>query len=462
MKITHESCWIIGLFTMATVSACSDDELAADRPPGGAAGSSGAGQYGAAGTSGTVGLPCDSADPLVAEDDAAHLFDYPHVPRFDLYLPEEQWQNLQRDARDEQFVPVQGCFEGKSIGQIGLRFKGSEASLYSCFDETGKMICPRLSMKLKFNEYDSTGRFYGLKRLDFHAYRYDDTRLKQRLTSDLFLAMGVPTSRAAWAVVRVNGKTQGLYGMVEEVDGHFAADHWPNAPDGNLYKEVWPTQTDPNQIIAGLKTNEDVADVSAFQAFAQAMTTASDDQLRSTLGSYADLDYLARYMAVDDATANYDGITYFWTDGVSTGNHNYFFYEQSPARFYLIPWDFEGTLWINPHHAAPHWTVPAGDCSVTYPYWSGVAKAPACDPFVRAMAADLSGWRRAGRELLDGPFAEDRMKATIDRYADFIRAEVEADPTPLTYGTFDGSVVYMRNQIAGLRARFEKLLAEAP
>jgi spore coat protein H len=461
MRIIDARCWF-SLLMLASVSACSDQEPSVYRPRAGVAGSGGSGGFGTAGAAGTGGLPCAPPDPLVAEEDAAHLFDYPYVPKFDLYLPEQDWQNLKEHARDEQFVPVQGCFEGKSIGQIGLRFKGAEASLFSCFDDTGKMTCPRLSMKLKFNEYDSQGRFYGLKRLNFHAYRYDDTRLKQRLTSDLFLAMGVPTSRAAWAVVRVNDQTQGVYGMVEEVDGHFAAVHWPDTPDGNLYKEVWPTQTDPNQIIAGLKTNEDVADVSAFVAFAQAMTTATEDQLRSTLGQYADLDYLARYMAVDDATANYDGITYFWTDGVSTGNHNYYFYEQSPNRFYLVPWDFEGALWINPEHKAPHWTEPVGDCSLTYPYWDGLARAPACDPFIRAMATDLSGWRAAGRRLLDGPFAEDKMTAAIDRYANFIRAEVTADPTPLVYGTFDGSVAYVRDQVAALRARFEKLLAGAP
>jgi spore coat protein H len=418
---------------------------------------------GAAGAAETGGLPCGPADPILAEDNAAHLFDYPHVPTFDLYLPDEEWQELQKNARDEQYVPVQACFEGKSIGQIALRFKGYYASLYNCFDDLGNMICPRLSMKLKFSEYDADQRFYGLKRLNLHAYRYDDTRIRERLTYDLFRAMGIAAPRAAWAVVRVNDETQGIYGMVEELDGRFTADRWPDAPDGNLYKEVWPTRTNSSQIIAGLETNQEVADVSAFLAFAQAMMAASSDQeLRSTLGNYMDLDYLARYMAVDDATTNYDGITYFWTDGVATNNHNFYVYEEGPNRFNLIPWDVEGTFWIDLEHKAPHWTAVPEDCSLTYPYWDGLAKAPRCDPVIRAMAADLSGWRAAGRALLDGPFAQDTMIATIEHYAAFIRAEVLADPTRLTYGTFDGSVADLSSQIAPLRARFEKLMADAP
>ena len=411
-----------------------------------------------AGASAAVETSCQPSDPDLADTDAAELFDYPHVPAFDLFLPADEWENLKIHARDEVYVPAEACFEGKSIGRIGMRFKGYYGTLYECFDEQDQMICPRLSMKLKFSEYDSDFRFFGLKRLNFNAYRYDDTRMRERLTYDLYRAMGVVAPRAAWAVLRVNGESQGLFGMVEQVDGRFTADRWPDNPDGNLYKEVWPSQSSAGQIAAGLKTNEETAEVEAFVAFVAGMDAASEEQLTETLGEYTDLEYLARYMAVDDAVANYDGITYFWTDGVSTGNHNYYFYEEGPKRFTLIPWDVEATFWINPDHQAPHWTEMVSDCSLTYEYWGGLAKAPTCDRVVRALAKDLSGWRAAAEELLSGPFAEETMVAAIDRYADFIRAEINADPTPLAYGTFDDSVEYLRGSVPDLRARLEQLL----
>src|SRR5690606_31187098 len=98
------------------------------------------------------------------------------------------------------------------------------------------------------------------------------------------------------------------------------ANRWPDAPDGNLYKEVWPTETQRGAALDALDTNEEVGDVSAFTAFAEALVAADPADARATLGSYMDLDYLARYMAVDDATANYDGVTYFWTDGTASVN----------------------------------------------------------------------------------------------------------------------------------------------
>ena len=45
---------------------------------------------------------CDPADPDLAEADAAELFGYPEVPKFDIYLPPETWENLKEHAMDEE------------------------------------------------------------------------------------------------------------------------------------------------------------------------------------------------------------------------------------------------------------------------------------------------------------------------------------------------------------------------
>ena len=422
---------------------------------------------GAPASSSSDGMPpvsgvedCGTADSKVAEADAEELFNLPDVPEFDFYLPQAEWEALQRNARDEEYVAAEGCFQGRRLGTVGLRFKGGHGSLLNCFDASGELICPRLSMKVKFNEYVEDQRFYGLKRLNFHAYYHDDSRMKEKLAYDLYRSMGIVAPRASWAVLRVNGELQGLYGMVEQIDGRFTADRWPDNPDGNLYKELWPTGIDAEEARLALKTNEETGEVAAFLAFSEAIDAASEDDLRSVLAGYMDSNYLARYMAVDDAIASYDGITYFWTDGSVSNNHNYYIYEESADRFTLIPWDVESTFWINPDHAAPHWTELPEDCSLTYDYWEGQARAPACDPVIRAMMLDLDGWRQAGQELLDGPFSVDVMTSAIDRHVEFIEAAVRADPTPTTYTTFDNAVAYLKSAVPNLRARLESLMAE--
>lgn len=403
---------------------------------------------------------CDE-DPTLAGQDAGALFDYDHVPTFDIGLPQARWDDLLANAVDEQWEQVEACFEGKWIGTIALRFKGSYGTLYGCFDEAGELVCPRLSMKLKFSEYDEDLRFFGLKRLNFHANRFDDSRMKEKLAYDLYRAMGITAPRSAWAVIRVNGESLGLYGMVEELDGRFTEDRWPEHPDGNLYKELWPTDTDASNITAALRTNEDDGDVSGFVTFSQAVTAAPNEAgILDALAEFTELDHWARYMAVDDAIASYDGVTYFYTDNGSwSHNHNYYFYEDAPAHFTLVPWDVESTFWINPNHAAPHWTELPDDCSLTYPYWEGLATAPGCDPIFRALHLALESWRSAARELLDGPFAEDAMLALIDSHEAFIGAHARARETPTMYSTFDAAVGEMQNSIPRLRRRLEELIA---
>lgn len=416
------------------------------------------------GGSGAGAIPdvseCEPPDPALAETDAEELFDYPHVPTFDFYLPQPEWEALQRNARDEQYTMADACFEGRRIGSVGLRFKGSYGSLFECFDEHDEQTCARLSMKVKFSEYDDEQRFFGLKRLNFHAYHHDDSRLKERLSFDLFRSMGIVAPRASWAVLRVNGQLQGLYGMVEQIDGRFTTDRFPDNPDANLYKELWPTEIDETEATLALKTNDEEPDVSSFVAFAEAMDAASEEDLPAVLGDHMDLRYVARFLAVEDALASYDGVTYFWTDGVESNNHNYYIYEHVSDRFTLIPWDLEATFWINPDHATPHWTELPEDCDLTYEYWSGLAKAPACNRVFRAMLSDLDEWREAGQELLDGPFSVKNMSAAIDRHAAFIGEAAHADPTPPTYTSFDNAVAGLKIVVPDLRERLERLIAK--
>ncbi|MBN2191190.1 MAG: CotH kinase family protein [Polyangiaceae bacterium] len=389
----------------------------------------------------------------------------PDPPTFDLYLPADEWEALQVNARDEQFVAAQACYQGLGIGRVGLRFKGSYGSLHNCFDESGANTCRKLSMKLKFSEYDPDNRLFGLKRLNFQGYRYDSTYIKERLAYDLFRAMGIEAPRAAWALVRVNGEPQGLFGMVEAVDKRFTEDRWPDHGDQNLYKETWPINADVDWVTERLKTNEDVGDVSAFIAFAEAMLAADEAELRDTLGRFTDLDYFSRYMAVDDAIANYDGVTAYYTseDAAWAGNHNFHFYEEAPDRFTIIPWDVESSMLPSVGFAdLLRWPELPDDCSRQYRAWTsgdGLVIAPGCDRVFRGLAADLTAYRAAGQELLDGPFTEAALLAAIDEHAAFVRAHAVADPNGPGEQTFENDLNYLKDQVPLLVARFEHLLA---
>jgi spore coat protein CotH len=406
--------------------------------------------------------PCGAIDSSLAAADAQELFAGDHVPVFDLYLPEDEWENLKLHAVDEQYVRAQACYDGKAIGAVGLRFKGAYGSLLNCFDASGRNSCRKLGMKLKFDKYDAERRHFGLKRLNFHGYRYDDTYLKERISYDLYREMGIVAPRAAWAVLRVNGRSEGLFGMVEEVDGRFTKSRWPADGDGNLYKEAWPSRTDEAWIREHLQTNEEVGDIASMLAFSADMQRAGTTELRSTLAGHIDLDYLDRYMAVDDAIANFDGITTYYTSGPAdeAGNHNFFLYEHAHGQFTLIPWDLESTLSLASNFGnVPSWQIVPEDCTQTYPVWGGRGRvaAPGCDAVFRALNADLAGYRVATERLLEGPMAEAPLLSKIDALAGFIRAEAAADLHGPSESRFEGAVQLLKQEIPKLRRRLEHL-----
>lgn len=463
MRTLERTCVLLGLLAAVSV-ACGDHDSNGTsknvKPTG--TGGGGNATAGAAGQA-AIANPCGQVDPSLKDKNAADLFAYPKVPTFDLALPAEAWAELKAHACDEKYVEAQACFEGQAIGPVGLRFKGSYGSLYNCFDSTGKNTCRKLGMKLKFDKYDPELRFYGQKRLNFHSYRYDDSYLKERLAYDLYAAMDVVSPRAAWAVLRVNGEAQGLFGMVEDVDGRFTNTRWPENGDGNLYKELWPGQTDAEDIQSHLETNEDLGQIGNFAAFSQAIKSAAPEQLRETMGTFTDLGYWARYMAVDDAIANYDGITTYYTSGAAdeAGNHNFYLYEESANRFTIIPWDLEATLsTVSGFGYVPPWQTTPADCSVTYRAWADSklrVMAPGCDPVFRALNADLTAYHAEARRLLDGPFAEATMQGNVDRLASFIRAEAAADTHGPGADKFEQAVGFLRQDIPKLRARLEFL-----
>lgn len=408
---------------------------------------------------------CSKTEVPVANCDSSELFDWKSVPVIDLSLPAATWKELKKNARDEQYTQAQLTFEGHLIGEVGLRFKGGYGTLENCFDAKGNQICAKLSMKLKFNEYDEKGRFFGLKRLNLHSMIADSSQLHDRISYRTYREMGIMAPRSSWATVTVNGESQGLYAMIEQIDGRFTNDRWPDAGDGNLYKEAMIGPDTSGYYAEHLETNETTATHDAFIEFSKAMNGATPTERRGVIGTYMDLDYLAKYMAVDDAIYNWDGITGIYTapDRSFTLNHNYFIY-QEPTRpyFWFIPWDLDNTLSLNNGFGVvPNWGITPADCSKVIPVFGGQNHVlpPGCDPFFQALAEDRTGYLAAVNQLLAGPFAEASLLQSIDQDAAFIAAAVAADPLGSGTVAWEAAVMQLKSDVPRLRERLKRIAA---
>jgi hypothetical protein len=400
--------------------------------------------------------------------DAADLFEVDHVPQFEFTLPDDQWKLLLANAAKEQYAQAQARYEDQSAGIIGLRFKGSIGTLANCFDKTGKLICAKLSFNLNFEKYDSNNRFFGLKRLNLHSMVNDPTKLHERIAYDLYQLSGIKAPRSSWANVKVNGKSYGLYSMVEEVDDRFTADRWPGNGNGNLYKEAWPKTTESAYYDQALKTNKDTGKHDAIIAFAGDLANSNSANLSAALGKWTDLPTMARYMAVDDAIVNCDGITAMYCadeTGLPWNNHNYYFYqEQNRDVFWLIPWDMDGTLAPCTSYAAvPHWNTPPVNCGRNDPVWGHAwVKEPGCDRLFQAIAKDRTDYQAAVDQLLAGPFSEQTILKKIDLWSKFIHDSEVADPTAEGEVSWTSAVKELKATLPLLRERLMALRDDRP
>ncbi|HEX2734642.1 MAG TPA: CotH kinase family protein [Polyangiaceae bacterium] len=364
-------------------------------------------------------------------------------------------------VNEDRYVQASLRVDDTELPSIAVRFKG-QFSIWGCVDQatgTRKVriepffgnidVCQRFSLKLDFNRYDQDARLDGLKKLNLHAMAADPSKMRERLGYALYRDMDVLAPRAVHARVYINGEYQGLFAAVEEVDGRFAANRFPESGDGNLYKEVWPSQyIGSADAEAALRTNDDpqTLDVSDFVNFKDTVLAATEADFASKLAPYIDFDYLARYIVVNRAINDFDGVMAFYFGwGPPPANHNLYWYHDSESgQFVLIPWDQDKSFWTpepnfwtenepNGDNITPNWNVITKSCD-GYTAWfdnlgnSYQMMAIDCDPLLRLLRGQVYDSQKAlTEEFIAGPFSESSVKARLDAWSAQITEAIADD-----------------------------------
>jgi spore coat protein H len=404
-------------------------------------------------------------------DPRAAVFIPSRIYRYDFTMTVADSLLMEKGAIDEEYVPATFTYNNTNFGTVGLRYKGSTYSLPNCFDTNGarydKDVCKKISLKVKFDKYNDTLRFYSMKLLNLHSMSADGSKMHDMLAYGLFREMGIMASRCAYANVYINGVHQGLFIAVENVDGRMMKARWYEDPDGNLYKEVWPRTEESGYYLNGLQTNEkpeDSPDVSKMVAFAKAIAASDPATFKTNVGPYLDFDYWLHYIAVDRVIHNADGIMTWYNQPNWVNNHNYYFYQETAAdgKFWIIPWDLHVTYAptdpIFDDLRVPEWNVKPASCQpVTI--WGGQSGIPPnCDKLTGLTASVFwNDFVKIGENMLKGPFAVDRVTARIDSLKSLIDAEVKKD-AKINYPTWQANATSLRNTIRTLHTGFDDYL----
>jgi hypothetical protein len=448
----------------------------------------------------------DVSVPNVGKADiGAKVFDQDQVQSYYLTFSKAEYDRLTDlktllknpyTVNEDRYVQAALKVGDTELPAIGVRYKGNY-SIWGCVDyATGERVkrvepvfgnvdvCQRFSLKLDINRYDDNFRMDGLKKVNLHAMGADASKMRERLGYSLFRDAGLLASRTAHARVYINGVYHGLFLAVEEVDGRFTANRFPDDGDGNLYRDLWPTaQLTASDAKKALRTNEEVPDVSDFLAMSAAFAASTDADFATRLAPFLDFDQLARTIVVDRAIANFDGVlAFYYGPGWGPSNGNYFWYDTGGGRFTLIPWDFDKTFlypepnfWSdnapNGQNIVPNWNVITDGCQgytcsfdaavtsngVTRSNSYGVY-ALACDAFLYRLRSVIYDRQKALADtFLAGPFSAASVDAKLNAWRNQVAAAVKEDPL-MDSTQWQGAVEDLRATLPKLRANLKQMM----
>jgi sucrose-6-phosphate hydrolase SacC (GH32 family) len=213
--------------------------------------------------------------------------------------------------------------EGQIVhSNVAVHLKGGSGSFRKVDDRPG--------LTLDFNRYEPGGRFHGLKKLHLNNGAQDPTRLSEYIGGQLFREAGVPASRAAHALVELNGRPLGLYVALEAMNKDFFSQYFKEI-GGNLYGQT--RSCDVTNEIERMEGDAPLtyADLKGLAAAVLEPEPAIRlEKIRQTL----DVERFISFMAMEVLLAHWDGYTY--------NRHNYRIYQDLDTdRMAFFPHDLD-------------------------------------------------------------------------------------------------------------------------
>ena len=371
-----------------------------------------------------------------------YIYDQDKLHKFEIFIDSDDLEEINNDPALEKYVNAHLVFENKVVKDVGIRYKGSIGAWVGCLSNndwtnpSGYKICPKLSMKIKFN-FNEEKQFYGLKKLQLHSQNLDPSKMRERLGYYMYRNFGVVAPRSNHALVYINDVFSGVYANTENIDGPFTNKHFDDI-GGNLYKEVWPIKSNGSKqeevnFKNALKTNEEASDVSKIFAFSEALSETNNSATNELIDSWIDKDIFLKTLVVDRRIAHDDGFLHFYHQGGDIyESHNYYWYENpSNNKIQLIPWDLDNAFEnlnknINPvTPIKDKWYEITNDCN-GFPFgtFGLLQKSAACDKIIGAFIRHKDYFYTLDNDFQNELFNNDHIVSLLNKWADQINDAV--------------------------------------
>jgi spore coat protein H len=173
----------------------------------------------------------------------------------------------------------------------------------------------------------------GLNEFRLSSQTFDQSGMHNVIASYVYRKLGFPVFKSRHVFVKVNGKDQGLYPMIERVEDDFFESR--NLKAAELFKLGFDSkftfqETNNVQFFFEKKIPDD-NNFNSLIEFIHAVDTSSSAALKNSLGGFLDIQNYLKYHAATSLINNIDGFT-----------NNFFLWKEYPhSPFKIIPWDFD-------------------------------------------------------------------------------------------------------------------------
>ena len=234
-------------------------------------------------------------------DPSAELFKGPAIRHLRIEISKEGIETLSRymyrRTNDDERVNVPATIrEGNMVWtNVAVHPKGALGSF--------RPITDKPALTLNFDKFVTNQTFHGLEKISLNNSVQDSSFMNEIIGRELYAAAGVPTPRADYATVELNGRNLGLYVLVEGWNKQFLRRYFNNVK-GNFYD--MGLGRDLNSPVTASSGQDPTNHTMLRSVVASANRTNYTERLRG-FHETLDLDRFISMTALDVMMWNWDG-----------------------------------------------------------------------------------------------------------------------------------------------------------
>ena len=270
---------------------------------------------------------------------ADELFDGRTLHDIRLYIHSRDLAELRARYYEDVYVPADFEWRGIRVRNVGVRVRGLA---------TRSAIKPGL--RIDFNRYTAGQAFLGLSALVLDNALKDPSFLRERVSMAFIKRMGQPAPRESFGRVYINGAYEGLYALVEAVDGAFLTREFGDELGylfehkfiNGFYAEFLGDDYAPYRLRFDAKTHELEGDYSLYAPIRELFREVNqdvDNLWRDRVSWFVDLPQVITHVAIETFLAEFDGFL------GGSGMANFYLYRPVATNVHrLIAWDRDTTF----------------------------------------------------------------------------------------------------------------------